>query len=279
LAILFFLLNWSALADLVDVWDREPDYSHGYLVAPIAALFLWFRRDQFPRNSRVPGWGGFVLLAVSAGIYWLGTVYFLNPLPYWAMITWIAGVVWILAGRQVLWWALPAIAFLFFMVPLPYQSETLLSVPLQRAATYLSCWGLQLLGQPAFAEGNTIYLEMTQLEVEHACSGLRMLVMITALAAACSVLVCRNWSERLFVAICIVPVALFANSVRIVATGLAHQYLSSEASKAISHDLAGWIVVPVAAATMGLALLYWRHLFLDTDQNPLVVSRQSRYST
>jgi exosortase/archaeosortase family protein len=107
---------------------------------------------------------------------------------------------------------------------------------------------------------------MTQIEVEHACSGLRMLVMITALAAACAILICRNWPERLFLAFCIVPVSMFANCVRIVATGLAYEYVSSDASKAIMHDVAGWIVVPVAAGTFGMALLYWRHLFVQFEQ-------------
>jgi exosortase len=201
-----------------------------------------------------------------------GRQYFLNPLAFWAMIVWVAGVVWVMCGRSVFVWALPAIAFLIFMVPLPFRMETWLSGPLQRVATLLSCWALQLLGQPAFAEGNTIFLGMTQIEVEHACSGLRMLVMITALAAACAILVCRNWPERLFLLFCIVPVSLFANCVRIVATGLAYQYLSSEASKAIMHDIAGWIVVPVAAGMIGLALAYWRRLFVQFGQAALPVS-------
>jgi exosortase len=195
-----------------------------------------------------------------------GRRFFLNPVVFWAMIAWIGGVVWIVGGRHVFRWALPAIAFLIFMVPLPYRMEGMLSGPLQRIATLASCWTLQLLGQPAFAEGNTIFLGMTQLEVEQACSGLRMMVMITALATACAILICRNWPERFIMALCIVPVALFANCVRIVATGTAHQYLSNESSRSFSHDVAGWIVVPIAAAAMGLSLWYWRRLFVEADQ-------------
>jgi exosortase len=268
----FLWANWASLGELVATWDREPDYSHGYLVGPIAAIILWTRRDRFPESSCVPGWGGFALLALSLLLAFAGEQYFLNPLVFWAMILWIGGVVWVLGGWRVFVWALPAIMFLIFMVPLPFRAETWLSGPLQRIATLLSSWALQLLGQPAFAEGNTIYLGMTQIEVEHACSGLRMLVMITALVAACAILVCRNWPERLFLVLCIVPVSMFANCVRIVATGLAYQYLSSEASKAIMHDVAGWIVVPVAAATLGTALFYWRRLFVQFGQALLPVS-------
>jgi exosortase len=268
----FLWANWASLGELVATWDREPDYSHGYLVGPIAALILWSRRNRFPQNSRVPGWGGFGLLAFSMLLSFAGRQYFLNPLAFWAMIVWIGGVVWVMGGRRVFVWALPAIAFLIFMVPLPFRMESWLSGPLQRIATILSCWGLQILGQPAFAEGNTIFLGMTQIEVEHACSGLRMLVMITALAAACAILVCRNWPERLFLVFCIAPVSMFANCVRIVATGLAYQYLPSESSKAMMHDIAGWIVVPVAAGTLALALMYWRRLFVQFEQTALPVS-------
>jgi exosortase len=273
LSVLFLWVFSSKLIQLVETWNREPDYSHGFLVPPIAALFLWFRRDRFPRERTVPGWGGFALIAFGLMMSIAGRHYFLNPLLFWSMIAWIGGAVWIVGGRQVFWWAFPSIAFLIFMIPLPYRMEDFLAGPLQRIATYLSCWALQVLGQPAFAEGNTIFLNMTQLEVEHACSGLRMLMMIVALATACAVLVCRDTAERMFLVFCIVPVALFANCVRIVSTGLASQYLSEDASKTMSHDVAGWIVVPVAALLMGLALCYWRRLFVRTEQVLLLAPR------
>ena len=268
LAVLFIGANWAGLSSLVEAWDREQDYSHGYLVAPIACLFLWFKRDRFPGIRDIPGWAGLGLIAASAVLFAAGKQYFLNPLIHWSMIVWIGGATWVLAGRRVLWWALPSIGFLIFMVPLPYRTENWLSGPLQRVATQLSTWTLQLLGQPAFAEGNTILLGEGRLEVEQACSGLRMLVMITALAVACAVLVCRNWPERLLLIVCIVPIALFSNAVRIVATGLALTYISPEASENV-HNIAGLIVVLVASSTMWLALVYWRHLFLESERTPL----------
>jgi exosortase len=130
------------------------------------------------------------------------------------------------------------------------------------------------LGQPAIAEGNTIFLGEHQLEVEHACSGLRMLVMVVALAMAFAVLGCRNWRERLFLFASILPVAIIANSARIVATGLAYQYLSGEASKSFSHDLAGYIVPPIAALMMVGALIYFRALVVETEQGPLYAARR-----
>ncbi len=195
------------------------------------------------------------------------------------MIVWIAAVCWIFLGRRVLAWASPAIAFLIFMIPLPFRLENLLSWPLQRVATKLSCWILQLLGEPAIAEGNVIFMASSQLEVEQACSGLRMLVMIAALTMAFGVLVCRNWPERLFLILCIGPVALLSNSIRIVVTGLGYEYLSDEASQTLSHDLAGFIVVVVAAACMWLALCFWRWIFIEQEQGRAVSHQTSGSSS
>lgn len=263
------------LLQLVDAWETEPDYSHGYLVIPIAALFLWARRERRPAVQRVPDWLGLVLLGASGAIAYASHRLYLTPLSHWSMVLWIAAVVCLFGGRRLMVWALPAIAFLFFMIPLPFRMEHMLSGPLQRIATVISCWSLQLLGQPAVAEGNTIYLGATQLEIEQACSGLRMLVMIGALAFALGVLVSRSWLERVFLLFCIVPVALFANAVRVVVTGLAYQYVSDESSKALSHDLAGWIIVPVAAASLWLSLMYWRRLFVEEERPSLEPPRLS----
>jgi hypothetical protein len=60
-----------------------------------------------------------------------------------------------------------------------------------------------------------------------------------------------------------------------VATGLAYQYLSGEASKTFSHDLAGFMVPPVAALMMFGALIYFRRLIVETEESPLCAIRQS----
>ncbi len=274
LSALFVWANWSGLTTLVSAWESEPDYSHGYLVLPLALLFLWVRRESFPGIGGAPGWGGLSFIVLSTALATAGREYFLNPFLHWSMIAWVAGTVWVLAGRKVFWWALPAISFLIFMVPWPFRIEGALGAPLQRIATRFSTWALQVLGQPAIAEGNTIFLGEHQLEVEQACSGLRMLVMVVALAMAFAVLGCRNWRERLFLLACVLPVAMIANSARIVATGMAYQYLSGEASKTFSHDLAGYIVPPIAALMMVGSLMYFRALIVETETARLYTVRK-----
>ena len=77
-----------------------------------------------------------------------------------------------------------------------------------------------MIGEPALAVGNTIVVGDHQLEVERACSGLRIFVGIAALAYAYVVLVRRCWWEKCLLLIAVVPIALISNAARIVVDGV-----------------------------------------------------------
>ncbi len=283
LAAAFFWAYWPTLAGLVGAWNTEPDYSHGFFVAPLAIWFLWARRDLFPAKEFLgrsgparqagPTTRGYVLdvvfglglIAFSVAMRALGSHFYLDAIDGWSILPWVGGVVLLLAGRKVFWWSLPSIAFLWFMVPLPYRVERWLSLPLQGAATKLSCWTLQALGQPALSEAHTILIGDNRLEVEQACSGLRIFVGITALAFAYVILMRRSWWEKALLLCSTIPIALIANSARIVATGLLYQYASGEAAKKFSHDAAGWVMIVFAAGLFGLVLWYLSRLVEEVE--------------
>ncbi len=262
-----FLFAYApTLAELRAAWDKEPDYSHGYLVIPLALAFLYLRRESMPEVQPGFHWGGLVLILLSIAMRVAGRALFLSPVDGWSIVVWAAGATWLLLGAQMLWWALPAIFFQFFMVPLPFRMETWLSVPLQKVATRLSCWTLQLFGLPALYEGNVIFLGEHRLFVEEACSGMRIFIGILALAYAYLVLVPRAWWERLLLVASVLPVAIVANVTRIIVTALLYQLASSEAAKHFSHDWAGFIMIPYAAALFGLVLWYVGKLFPKVER-------------
>ena len=272
LGVAFLWSYWPTLLGLVRTWDSSPDYSHGYLVVPLALYFLWSRREQYPGLHRPAGWSivgpvviGFLLIAASIGIRWLGARYRLGAVDGWSMMVWAAGAVWVLGGWRLFRWSWPSVAFLFFMIPLPWRLERGLSVPLQRVATEISTWTLQVLGQPAFAQGNVITLGEQQLEVAEACSGLRILVGIAAIAFAYCVLIRNSWWKRLAVLLATIPVALTANATRVVVTALLYQLVSVEAGQKFSHDVVGWLMIPFAATLFALVVLYFDRLFPEVE--------------
>lgn len=261
----FVWAYWPTLATLVEAWNREPDYSHGYFVVPVSLYFLWARQDRFPGLSSRLAWPGLMLLAMSVAIRMFGARYYVDAIDAWSILFWVAGAVWLLAGWRVLWWSMPSIAFLWFMIPLPWRVERWLSLPLQSVATKMSCWGLQCLRQPALYEGNTIHIGDFPLEIEQACSGLRIFVGIVALAFAYVVLVQRAWWQKALLLASVLPIALVANSTRIIVTGLLSQWVSGEAAHKFTHDVSGYVMIPFAAGLFALVLWYVGKLVQEVE--------------
>lgn len=252
---------WPTLSNMVHAWESQPDYSHGYLVIPLALFFLWTRRGSLARDEMSPSWWGALFLLTVMAVRVLAGRYYLIPLDGWTLPLTIAGAVWLLCGVKTLRWSAPAIAFLWFMVPIPYSAERWLSVPLQSVATKLSTMALVMLGQPAIAEGNVILLGSHTLFVEEACSGMRIFIGIFALAFAFALFSRWSWWQKGIVLLSVLPVAIVANVTRIVVTGLLHQLVSSDAGQKFSHDVAGFVMIPFAALIFWMVLIFVDKLF------------------
>jgi exosortase len=253
---------WPTLREMVHQWQTQPDYSHGFLVLPIAIFFLCYRRSSLPLSEMRPCWWGAVLLLTAVAARAAAGLYYLVPLDGWTLPLSIAGAVLLLFGRAVLWWSLPSIVFLWFMIPIPFSAERWLSVPLQAVATKLSTAALVFLGQPAIAEGNVILMGDTSLLVEEACSGMRIFVGIFALAFVFVLFSRWSWWLKMMMLVFALPIAIVTNAMRIVVTGLLYQWVSSEAGQKFSHDIAGFVMIPLAAGMFWLVSVYVDKLFL-----------------
>jgi len=272
---------WSTLWNLVAIWDREPDYSHGFLVVPLAIVMLVVKRLCYPQHY--PGVGvssplvGLPLLALALTMRYLSGRFYFDFLDGWSILPWTAAAVALVGGWRLLLWSLPAIGFLLFMVPLPFGWETMASLPLQKIATKLSCYGLQLLGQPAFAEGNVILIGENQLEVAQACSGLRLFMTVIAMAYAYVVLVRKGWLEKAILVLSVVPIAILSNATRIVITGLFYQFTTGELAHWFSHEAAGIAMIILASAMLACVHWYLDKLFPEEEElDVAALMRQSR---
>jgi exosortase len=252
---------WTTLGDAAERWSVDPQYSHGYLVPAFAALLLWLRRGQLARGTARSSRWGWPLLAGALGLRLGGTYFHFEWLDAVSLLPCLAGLCLLLGGTRALRWSWPAIAFLFFMIPLPYRVAVAMAGPLQQVATLASTFMLQTLGMPAVAEGNVILLNEASLGIVEACSGLRMLVVFFALSTAVALVARRMFWERFFVVFSAIPIALFTNVMRITATGVAYETIGGEAGRFIFHDLAGWLMMPLALALLGLELKLLSRLF------------------
>jgi exosortase len=265
---------WPTLTTMAERWSTDAQYSHGFLVPVFAAAILWFRRERFPDGRLEPSWGaGVVWLLAGLGLHLLGGRLAVEPLDAFSLLPTLVGLCLLLGGWTALRWAWPAIAFLGFMLPLPYQVELFLAHPLRRVATSATTYLLQLLGFPALAEGNVILLDDLRLGVIDACSGLGMLVTFFALATAFAVVIERPLLDRIVLVVSAIPIALIANILRITATAVAYRTLGSATGNLLTHDLAGWLMMPLALGLLWLEMIYLRRLLVEVEPpRPLPLS-------
>jgi exosortase len=248
--------------DLHSTWASDPNYSHGYLVIPIALFILWQRLsaaapELAPGPIPAPWWGWASLTAVLVvralaydwNLRWTETA---TILPAIACLTWIFGG-WPLLRRAWL-----AIAFLVFMLPLPPQINDLITLPLQHIAATGSCFLLQTSGLWSIQEGNTINVStphgMEPLDVAVACSGLRMLMTLAATVTATIILIPLPTWKRITLLVSAVPIALLTNMIRIVATGWCYHLVEGARAKQLAHDWSGYLMMPLALVLVGLEL-------------------------
>jgi exosortase len=258
---------WPTLEGLADTWSRDPNYSQGFLVPVFALGILWHRC----RGAGLGGAGcdllGLGVLILATALRLAGAYYFVIPLDHLSLLLALAGVCLVLGGRPWLGRAWPAIAFLVFMFPIPRSlGGTPLTGPLQQVATTASTFLLQTIGVTAQREGNVILLKNTELGIVEACSGLRMLMVFCAMATATAILLPYGWKRRTILVTSAIPLALICNVVRITAAGIAGDALGKETGHFVFHDLAGYLMVPLAFALLGTELFLLSRLFRSGAQ-------------
>jgi exosortase len=263
---------WTTLGEASQRWAHDPQYSHGYLVPVFAVLLLWLRRARLDRSAVAPSWWGLPVLLAGVAARLAGTWFSLDWLEGISLLPCVAGV-WLVAGGQAAWrWAWPAVLFLGFMIPLPHRVAVAAAEPLQHLATVASCFALQTIGLPAVPEGNVILLNDARIGIVEACSGLRMLVVFFALSSGVALVIRRPMWERVAIVLSAVPIALFSNLVRITATGVLHETVSSEFANNFFHDIGGWLMMPFALALLGIELKVLARLLVDaTPAGPVRV--------
>ncbi|MCZ2344243.1 MAG: exosortase/archaeosortase family protein [Bacteroidales bacterium] len=255
---LIAVAGWAFLPTLewmYGKWVTDPQYSHGFLVPLFSLFLLWQKRATLGEwfTTPRPIVGGTLLLLVVGMRFLAGGLLF-HQLDALALLLTLSAMAVMIGGFRLGRIAAPAIVFLIFMIPLPYELERNVGGPLKIAATQASTFLLQTLGYPAIAEGNLILIDEVRLGVVDACSGLKMLVTFSAFAVGAVLLLERTRFEKLLILLGIVPIAMIANILRVTATGVSHTMFQEKETLDFLHDLYGWLMMPGGLALLGLQL-------------------------
>ena len=259
LALVIGFVYYKTLGKLVMDWWTDPNFSHGFLVPLFSAWVVWKDRKHLSALSLRPSWLGMVVILFSLATLVVGAFGAELFLARISFVFLLAGVVIYFLGWHFFRALLFPWAFLFLMIPIPALIFNQITLPLQLLASRLASSILPLLGVPVLREGNVIVLPAMPLEVAEACSGIRSLMSLGALAVIYGYLLEPRILMRVLLLIAAVPIAVAANALRVVGTGLCVQYWDPAKALGFFHEFSGWVIFIVA---FGLLVLVHRGLQL-----------------
>jgi exosortase len=257
IAVLLLWLYHATLAHLVGQWWNDPNFSHGFFVPLFSAFVVWQERPRLASLTPVPSWWGLPVLGFGLCVLIVGQMgaeLFLSRL---SLLIVFAGLIVLFLGWNFMHALLFPWAFLLLMIPIPALIFNQITFPLQLLASKVASTTLPWMGVPVLREGNVIILPAMALEVAEACSGIRSLMSLATLAVIYGYLMERRVAMRTVLALASIPIAVAANSLRIVGTGLLVQYWDPDKAQGFFHEFSGWLVFVVS-----LAMLYLLHAVL-----------------
>jgi exosortase len=235
---------------LVRHWKQVPDYSHGFLIAPLAIYFAWERREALGRTPIESSWWGVVPLALGALALAIGRLGVELMAMRTGFVLTLIGLVLLLLGRRVFRGLAFPLLFLFLMIPLPQSLVNTLTFPLQLIASDLAMAPLYWLEIPALREGNIIHLADKQLLVAEACSGLRSLMALGTLGIVFAYFFRKNMIERIVIVASALPIAILVNAFRVALTGYLTHRFGDVAAEGVLHQTEGFFTFGLAFALL-----------------------------
>jgi exosortase len=235
------------LARLMRQFYGDPNYSHGFFVPMLSAYLIWNRWREIGSIKSDPSLLGAPLVLCSLAVLYLGSLGSELFLQRISLLGVIAGLVVYFSGWRRLRAVAFPIAFLLFMIPLPAVIYNQIVFPLQLIASRFATGCLEALNLfPVLREGNLLILDGYTLEVVGACSGIRSLTSLLALAMGYSYLAERRFGVRVFLVLAMVPIAIISNGIRVVLTAVLVNYYGYHMAEGFMHTFSGWAIFVVS---------------------------------
>jgi len=256
---LTFVIYGPILYYMAVHWNLVADYSHGFLIGPLALYFIWERRRDLKAAPIDPSWWGLVPLALSTVTLVIGRLGSELMNMRVSFVLAVIGLVLLIWGRRIFRILAFPLFFLFLMVPLPQSLVNVVAFPLQLIAADWAVTVLYYLRIPALREGNIIHLPEATLFVADACSGLRSLMALITLGVVFAYFFRKSWVERLIIVAATIPIAIVVNSLRVALTGILTYQFGEQAAEGAIHEFQGLITFAAAfVLLLGLAGLLRR---------------------
>ncbi|MBL8554515.1 MAG: exosortase V [Phenylobacterium sp.] len=237
----------------VQVWSKEVG-AHGPIVLATGAWLLWRNLPAMQAQAK-PGLTPVTLLGAlaSLAIYVFGRAYDLISLEAAGLYGFGLCILYDRFGLGAMLKNWFPILYLGLLLPLPGWALDEFTAPLKLIVSAMSFGIVEPMGIPIVREGVTMTVGPYQLLVEDACSGLNSLIGLIAITTFYIYLL-RNagWRYSLFLVLLIIPIAVFANVIRIVLLILLTYFFGDAVGQGFLHVTAGLFLFALSLLLMFL---------------------------
>lgn len=232
-------------------WSTETG-AHGPIVLFTAAWLLWRLWPAARDKVRpAPGWTAALALAVTIPLYVFSRIVQIVEIQGYLMYAVVLATLFAMIGpraMRVLWFPL---FYLLFMFPLPDSVMAAMTGTLKMLISHAAVAILYHFGYPIGGAGVMIQVGQFQLLVAAACSGLNSIVALTAISLFYVYI--RHQADLrygLLLVLLILPIAIFANLIRVMILILLTYHVGEAAAQGFLHNFAGLTMFAVALLTI-----------------------------
>jgi exosortase len=241
-------------------WTPETNYEHAKLIPLVVVFLVWSSREKLKTaeigSSR---WGwlftgfGLVLFVVAARTAQARLA--LSALPFL-----LFGIVLYIFGRQIARVLLFPIAFLFFMVPLNFLTQS--TVRLQFVETAIASTVCNLIGIHVDQVGTVVNSadNAFHFQVDEGCSGIRSLMAIAMLSAIYAHFTQNRLWKKVAIFAAALLFAVIGNAGRLISIFAVGKWFGQDLAGGPYHAISGYLSFPFA---IGAMILFGKLLNLD----------------
>ena len=258
-------LNRQPLLDMVSIGIRDEEQSHIFLAPVVALWLLWLRRSRLRYIMVQPSLIGPLVAGLGWLVSWWGFETGTQVAWHGGALISILGILLSMTGLSPLVLLAPVFAVLVFMLPVPGEIRHAIAYPLQELATSVTYSMLEVMGVSATKSGNVLIINGEQVAVGEACNGMRMVFALTLVVYAFAFGSPLKTPTRLILLGLSPAIAMVCNVLRLVPTSLIFGYGDNQMAQQF-HDLAGWVMLPVAMVMLVMVLRTIRWLEFPVTQ-------------
>lgn len=247
IAFVLGLCFWPLFAELPELWTgKDGYYSHGILVPFISAYIIWKSWPEIKDRPVKPApYMGVVLLMIGWFLYGSVRMMQMQFISGSLVASLLVGIVMIGGWQWLKALALPT-AYLLFGLPVMSNVIDTYTNKMQLLSNDVAFMMLKMLGFAPIQDpgSTTINLSRFTLNVAVPCSGLKLMIAVTAFTCFFVMIGRLKWWANVMMFIAVLPLCLFINGLRISLIGMVGNQWGESAGHQF-HDYSGYITVVV----------------------------------